>query len=252
VTQVNQIGETKQGAVTGELERGGQSVQGHSVHRGGRAAGRVLPGGVSSLDQPQLNFALSKPLGAVHNPARVASTVSKQRRDQPRAGRRLAPPPNRGQAAPTPPSTDSSRPGAGWRRPGRRSAGSAFRHRRSQLPSPVVAAPTETVEHPRRRLGEGHPQQVCGPCWAARRRTPAPRVIRQGEQKGWSSGRGHARLEITPSWPDGSGWGEAGQRCGRWTRRLRVRIAPMASPLPIRHVPASGSSQALPFFDGRS
>jgi len=80
-------------------------------------------------------------------------------------------PPRPRQAAPTPPSTDSrQRPGAGWRRPGRRSAAGG----RSgiavclSLPAPrfVAAHRTETVEPSSAGLGEWNIHNSGGGlCW---------------------------------------------------------------------------------------
>jgi len=145
---------TKQGARHCELERGRRISCSRAISssRWGAAAAGCCPGAVSSLDQPQAQLALVEPLRArTPIPARGPSTVS-SKRDQPRAGRELAQPPNRGKKAR--PDASSTRQQQGQGRlaanPARSAAG-AVQDRRSQPATRCCSHRLETVEHLQRR-----------------------------------------------------------------------------------------------------
>jgi len=185
---------TKQGAVTARAAREAATpFQGNQFIAVGRAAAGCCRGRVVGYQRSSTCPYLSSRSRPYTQSARRPSTAEQQR-EPAQAGRKLAHHPNEGRAAPTPPSTNSSKAGAGWRRPGRKKRSRRVQESPVSKPcQPVVAAPTEEPSSTSSAgLGEVASTQWCvlggGP-----QEEHQPTSHQQVSKEGWSLKAGGMR-----------------------------------------------------------
>jgi len=175
------------------------SRSGHLLFKGNHSSRwarsrRVLPGAVSSADQPQLTCSCRCarrptpiPPGAEHGEAAAAPAQ--------KLGGAGAPHQNRGRPPRRLRAPTAARPRGRLARLRRRSAAGAVSGSAGlSLPSPVcLQPPTETVDTSSAALGEWTSTNSVAVLAGGPQEEHQPHVIRKGEQKGGAQGGGHAK-----------------------------------------------------------